>query len=249
MDLDGTLLNSKKNVSDYTVSILERAKKAKAKIVIATARSKISSQRIAALIRPDYMILNGGALILDDQNKILYENFISAEAAEKLIGIAAKDSNFGFITVETRSGYYVNYREPAWHPDYLHGTYCDFSEPFREPAYKVTVEIHDEKTAEAIAKEFPLLKMMRFFEQNWYGIYAQGTGKLNALEKIAEIEKIPLDRVTSFGDDINDLEMIKHCGTGIAMSNAAQEVKNAAKFICESNNDDGVAKWIEKNIL
>jgi hydroxymethylpyrimidine pyrophosphatase-like HAD family hydrolase len=53
----------------------------------------------------------------------------------------------------------------------------------------------------------------------------------------------------SFGDDKNDLEMIKRCGIGVAVENALDEVKNVAKYVCKSNNDDGVARWLEEYIL
>ena len=55
--------------------------------------------------------------------------------------------------------------------------------------------------------------------------------------------------LVAFGDDMNDLEMIKNCGTGVAVENALDEIKNVAKYICGTNNDDGVAKWLEKYML
>lgn len=52
-----------------------------------------------------------------------------------------------------------------------------------------------------------------------------------------------------FGDDYDDIEPIKMCGLGVAVANAINEVKAAADHITESNDDDGVAKFIEKMIL
>jgi hydroxymethylpyrimidine pyrophosphatase-like HAD family hydrolase len=43
--------------------------------------------------------------------------------------------------------------------------------------------------------------------------------------------------------------MIKNCGIGVAMENGLEEIKNNAKYICGKNNEDGIAKWIEENIL
>jgi hydroxymethylpyrimidine pyrophosphatase-like HAD family hydrolase len=53
----------------------------------------------------------------------------------------------------------------------------------------------------------------------------------------------------AFGDDYNDIEMLQRCGTGIAMENGIDEIKKISDYICGSNNKDGVARWIEKNIL
>ena len=55
--------------------------------------------------------------------------------------------------------------------------------------------------------------------------------------------------LVAFGDDINDLEMVKNCGIGVAVENAIDDVKAAAKYICGTNDNDGVAKWLEEHIL
>lgn len=58
-----------------------------------------------------------------------------------------------------------------------------------------------------------------------------------------------MSEIVAFGDDLNDIDMLTECGYGIAVDNAVQEVKKIADFICESNDNDGVAKYIEKYIL
>ncbi len=60
---------------------------------------------------------------------------------------------------------------------------------------------------------------------------------------------IGIDSVVAFGDDINDQEMVKNSGIGVAVANAIDEVKAVADYICDSNDNDGVAKWLEKNVL
>ena len=60
---------------------------------------------------------------------------------------------------------------------------------------------------------------------------------------------IPLEKIISFGDDFNDIGMLKLCGKGIAVSNAILEIKKIADEITLSNNEDGVAKYLEKNLL
>jgi len=48
---------------------------------------------------------------------------------------------------------------------------------------------------------------------------------------------------------LNDIDLLQYCGVGVAMGNALPEVKAVADQICDSNENDGIAKWIEKNIL
>ncbi|MDR1399114.1 MAG: HAD-IIB family hydrolase [Treponema sp.] len=82
MDLDGTLLDDNKNVSEYTLNVLKRAKNKGIKIVIATARSENSGKRIIDLVEPDSMILNGGSLVKNKDGTILYRKLLSKETSD-----------------------------------------------------------------------------------------------------------------------------------------------------------------------
>jgi len=168
VDLDGTLLNDDGNISPYTISILKKCKEAGIMIIIATGRSLLSAKRIIGLIKPNFSILNYGALIVNEYNEVIYSKLLSLEELNE-----------------------VNY-------EYLLNMNID---------------------------------------------------KIDAIEMIAKEKNISLSEIAVFGDSPNDIKMIKNCGTGIAMENAIQEVKNCSKDICGNNNEDGVAKWIEKNIF
>ena len=73
--------------------------------------------------------------------------------------------------------------------------------------------------------------------------------KYNAIKILVDNYGYTLNEIVAFGDDYNDVEMLRECGIGVAMTNAIEEAKAVADYICESNNDDGVAKWIEERIL
>jgi len=73
--------------------------------------------------------------------------------------------------------------------------------------------------------------------------------KTNGIRLLAEQYEISLEQIIAFGDDYNDIDMLQSCGKGIAVSNALVEVKNIADEICNSNDQDGVAKWLDENIL
>jgi len=60
---------------------------------------------------------------------------------------------------------------------------------------------------------------------------------------------ISLNEIAAFGDDANDIEMLKICGTGIAVSNAIDTVKAVVNHITLSNDEDGVTDWIENNLF
>ena len=57
------------------------------------------------------------------------------------------------------------------------------------------------------------------------------------------------EEMIAFGDNYNDITMIGYAGLGVAMGNAEEDVKKIANYVCESNDDDGVAKTLEKYVL
>jgi len=61
-------------------------------------------------------------------------------------------------------------------------------------------------------------------------------------------EKYGFERIVGFGDNHNDLPMFEACDVRVAVNNATSNVKDIADFICDSNEEDGVAKWIKTNI-
>jgi Cof subfamily protein (haloacid dehalogenase superfamily) len=249
MDLDGTLLKDDKNISSYTLSILEKCKNIGIKIGIATARSEKSAKRCIETIEPDIMILNGGALIINNNKEIIYKKLLSARTSDAIINECVKNKNTGNLTVETEGNYYASYKEPAYHSDYMYGVYYDFTKPLSKETYKISVEIFDKNTALSIENKFKECRAISFTGENWYRFAHKEADKMAAIKEIVKNEGINISDIIAFGDDYNDIEMIKNCGTGVAMENGIEEIKNAAKYICKNNNEDGVGKWIEENIF
>ncbi|MDR1174612.1 MAG: Cof-type HAD-IIB family hydrolase [Treponema sp.] len=249
MDLDGTLLTDDKTISNYTLSVLEKCKNRGIKIVLATARSEKSAKRCIELVKPDSMILNGGALVLTNDQKIMYKKLLSVETSDGILHECVNNKNVRHLTAETETKYYVSYKEPAYHPDYTHGEYYDFSNPLSQETYKITAEITDRKIALDIENRFTESTLISFSGENWHRFAHKEAGKIDALYAVANHESIPLSEIMAFGDDYNDIEMIKNCGIGIAMENGIDEIKRAAKYICGKNNEDGIGKWIEKTML
>lgn len=74
-------------------------------------------------------------------------------------------------------------------------------------------------------------------------------GASNHLLFVAGKLNISKSEIIAFGDDINDKEMFLNSGIGVAMRNSIDEIKELADYICDTNDNDGVAKWLDKNIL
>ena len=76
-----------------------------------------------------------------------------------------------------------------------------------------------------------------------------GVSKGSMLPGLLENIGVSREELLAFGDSFNDLTMIGYAGMGVAMDNADPEVKRISNFVCESNDDDGVARFIEKYVL
>lgn len=80
----------------------------------------------------------------------------------------------------------------------------------------------------------------------WFSIISNKASKGIALKKLAEHLNIPMYQTVAIGNDNNDLSMIQVARVGVAVENATDELKKEANYITDSNDDDGVAKYLEK---
>ena len=81
---------------------------------------------------------------------------------------------------------------------------------------------------------------------SWFSFVSKNTSKGTAIDKYCKIFSIPKEKVICIGNDYNDIPMFKSSGMSIAVKNATEEVLELADYITDSNNDDGVAKVLEK---
>ena len=247
LDLDGTVLHSDKTISAYTIKILEKCRQDGVKIVVATARSEMAAKYYIEVINPDVVISNGGSLVRHGEHTI-YKCLLSAEISDKITAELMSKEEFISISLETETGYYVTWDE-AFSPDYSHAIKYDFAKPLSQDTYKITVEFSDEAIIKQVVSKYSKCDMIAFSDENWYRLANKDSGKMNAIKATAAYFNINLSRIASFGDDYNDVEMIKNCGYGVSMKNAVEEVKAVAKYICDANDNDGVAKWIAQRML
>ncbi len=116
----------------------------------------------------------------------------------------------------------------------------------------------DESTLTALRKEAheefgDRLRTHTLINKSYQGLILEllspMSGKWPALEAVAAGADIAPEEIIAVGDDTNDIEMIRRAGLGIAMGNAASEVKQAANRVVRSNAEGGVVEAIEKALL
>ena len=99
-----------------------------------------------------------------------------------------------------------------------------------------------EENKEALEKDYMTMRNESYALE----VLKKSSGKSNGLKKLCEYLDIDLENVAYFGDGSNDIESIKIAGLGIAMANASKEIKEAADYVTSSNDEGGVAEFLEK---
>ena len=102
--------------------------------------------------------------------------------------------------------------------------------------------------------KFPNLEieMMQdsFGDKKWLDILQKGVEKYKGITEVAKLEGISNENIIAFGDGLNDIEMLKKCGVGVAMKNALPEVKEQADYITsETNNQNGVVEFLKEYLV
>ena len=249
MDLDRTLLSSDKEVSARNLAAIEACRGRGIVIGVATARSLCQSRRILDVVRPDVFISSGGA-VATYRGKVIYEALLSAEVTNALVARFVQAEGVGQITINTVEGFFVSDEAvlDRWSRDFCHAQYVDFAVKQHPAAEKIVPQISLDVAA-AIVAEFPGVGFIPYSGENWVTFACKGATKFQGVAAAAAHLGIDIAHVAAFGDDHNDVEMLERCGVGVAMANGISSTHEAADFVTLSNDEDGVAVWIEENIL
>ena len=246
-DLDGTLFRNDKSISNFTKETIRRAQAKGILFGICTSRAKVNAIKFLEGIEPDILITNGGGIVYY-QDKKIYNCEFSVEEVRKLI--AAAFEVFGkdvILSADNEHALYSNSKEELGDKFWTFNDFLDF----QEPCMKMCIESLDKEKVEKVASVIGLenVDYLPFSDIPWYKLSKKAATKEKAIEELCRHLNITSSKIAAFGDDFNDIGMLKLCGKGIAMENAIEEVKQAADKVCASNEADGVAKWIEENLL
>ncbi|MBJ8053448.1 HAD family hydrolase [Bacillus cereus] len=233
-DLDGTLLRSDKTISEKSINILRECKNNGDELIFATARPpRAINQYIPNVLKNEIIICYNGALVLKGNNIL------------EIIEIAKK-YNLHQICLEINDKLYSNFDVT----DYFGDVPCEVIDirglNFKN-ASKVIVCTNGSINKE-FTKELPdECKAVITDNGTLCQIMHADVSKWNSIQHVLQYLNRDVSEVIAFGDDYNDMEMIEKCGIGVAMSNAVEELKSVAKFIAKSNDEDGVATFLESN--
>ena len=241
-DLDHTLLRQDGSISDKTLRVLAECRAKGILFAIATARYWIGAERYIDLLKPDYEITTDGTLI-HSHDQCLYSSEFSVSDTNRIIHSIAQAVPGAEITVAHGKTIYWNSRYISESEKLHKAVYCDYESPLEVRSNRIVAELPEESIARRIAEQTDC-RLQCYRGEKWYAFLPAGSGKIEAIRALSETSGICLEDTAAFGDDRNDVEMLRLCGKGVAVANAVPEALEAADEITLSNDEDGVAVWL-----
>jgi len=265
-DLDGTLLDSSEYISDYSLDVINHFIQNGGCFSYATARSIVTASKITKgleIITP--VICNNGSYIVDSiSGKLLQTNFFSTDEVEYISSVLISHNIYpvmqSFINGVEKLSYIKEYVTNAMQ-HYLNSRIGD-------PRRRVVSTSSDLYLGDifrfgCMDSEENLLEIKDIFEADtrFYCIY---TKEVYSNEKSFEIlpktvskanaalqlkDMLGCDKMIVFGDEMNDIPLFQVADEKYATANAVDELKEIATTVIDSNDNDGVAKWILVNLL
>lgn len=262
IDMDGTLFDDNKNVSDDVAMAISAAQKRGVKIVPCTGRPLHgvlpTLEKLNLMGDDNYSITYNGALIQhNSDNEVIFrrtltrDDFIQIEKLSREIGVHCHflDLERVYTTNKDVSPYtirecfmndlplrYLTVDEIAPDVDILKTMMIDKAEILSEAIKKIPAQFFERYT---------ILRSEKFFLE-WLN---KDASKGKAVAHLAQYLNIPQNEVMAIGDNENDSDMITYAGIGVAMGNAVEPIKQISDFITKTNNQHGVAHAIETFIL
>ncbi len=263
-DFDETLLSRDKTVSQKNREAIAGLIDAGHYIAYTTGRALPGAMKLVEKLNlpkeQAYLLCFQGNLIYDLENKKqLHHSPIAKEDVKSLVSELEKDAVY--LEVFGRDYFYVKEETEATRrytgisQKENYKLVSDWSVIDQEPIYKVmAIDFEHPEVLEKLQQKhanddsFPF---DHFYSSPWFYEYcAKGKNKGQGLKDLSRILQIPIADTVAVGDEENDISMIQAAGVGAIMQNAREELKSAADYITENdNNHDGVAEVIERFIL
>lgn len=243
VDLDRTLLRTDKTLSSYTLEVLKSCQEKGLQIMVATARPWRTAQAYCRAIGAEGIVVSNGARVIYGDRQT--EHGISGQSAVRLLKVLTREPSLT-VTLETGEVAYSN-KPVAEYETVIAGDLPGKAEA--EGALKILVTLDRGEVPEIVREGLTDDLYYTVANGNLLQIMDRKATKWNGIKSMLEAAACSPEEAVYFGDDQDDVEPIKICGLGVAVENAIAEVKAVADAVAESNDCDGVARYIEQNIL
>lgn len=263
-DLDGTLLNSNKEVSQENIEAIHLLHKLNKNVIIATGRPFYMNLELFQTLKIKMPIIsaNGGLIYDLAKKQLVLANSINKESLKRILNYLEehKIDYLGYI-----SDFMIgrNFNNPSWFTKRIYPyvqednkfkwDYRAIDQTWNSQDYDVCkLLILNEKVQDKIPALLEFLKNETEFvytvssQAEVIDIMPLNVNKGNTLKIYADLYNIDLNRTAAFGDAANDKEMLAAVTHSVAMGNSVEELKQSAKYVADTNNNSGVAKKIKE---
>ncbi len=260
LDVDGTLVNSSKVITEATRNAIINAQKRGKTVAIATGRPiagiRHTVSEIALEEHGGYVIANNGTTVINCKTgECIYNRMIDQDLHVPIYQ-AAKEENVGIFVFHDQKKEMIAGNGLNSYVE-VDAKACDvtlresdrFVQELSFPVNKFLLSGEPERMKEVVKlMQEKFGSRLNVFRSDPYyvEILPKFVDKGVAVEKLIKRLDVKKDRTICVGDSYNDLSMLRLAGLGVAMGNAQSEVKEAADYVTGSNDEDGVAKVIEK---
>ena len=254
VDMDGTLLDDRKQIPDETVHTIRQMAGTGVLFVISTGRPVQGVEKYKELLHlTGPMITCNGAVIVDaGTGETLFEQGLVRSDAEKIFHLGKK---YDVTMCIWAGGRLYGNRLDEKMNDYkkISGVEPILAEDFENlPDQEISkiVWYEDESRMKRLITELPEGRFSQvtacLSQPVFLEFFHSQVSKAAAMQKIGEMYGIRREEMIAVGDGPNDIEMLKYAGMGVAMGNASDEVKRHAGFITSSNKEEGVRQAIRR---
>ena len=248
-DIDRTLIkSSNSDVSDDTKSIIEKLRNNNV-FTIASGRPLNNIKRLFKDYC-DYIIGSNGAIVYDCKNdNVIYKDYINKNRVSDIVKIVG--NNYKKICFCNEEGWNIkaNYKYKLRYIeeniiDDLNISFKVLKIEIYYDNIKCLNQVYDELSR---YNDIDIFKVIKSDGTGYIEVINNGNDKYNAIKLLLEKENISNDYLITFGDNINDLSMIKNAKYGVAVEDALKEVLNVCKYITKSCKEDGVFYFLNNN--
>lgn len=259
LDLDGTVLTSNNEITDFTAETIKKVSSLGHKVLIASGRAPRAIEKFYDRLNLETPIIcYNGAKIFDPKDPNYHDTAYKFPKEKILEFCSAFADIVPGIMAENEDTIWANEND-----DFLFNFYIkdemnvvigDFEKIINQDPiifigrYIDTPE--NRKRIVDIVETNSNIKVRFWDTDNYFELYYEGISKYNSLLEIAKYYDIPEENIYAFGDADNDIEVMTHCKNGIAMKNSSPCLLKIAKNVTEyTNNEDGVARYLLEHII
>ncbi len=253
IDSDDTLKKTDGTISDRVKKAIQENRKVGNKIIICTARPRYQTLEVMKEAGSDDIIVssNGSEIYDSNDNKIIFNSFIDKNSVIKLVKYAySKDirliltmEDYDYVTKEIRNPNQklLNKHNYVEELTGCNVKQCMFIDKKSEEIYKIKGILSEDNKLHIVDE----INKNSSYEEKWFSVSNSNCSKGKALKIVSKYLNIPIENTIAIGNDKNDISMFEVAGLSVAVANASDNIKSKVKHITLSNDEDGVAVFLE----